>query len=155
MWFVLAASALAAPPALVLFPRIDVEGARRGQTRQMAWMVQQELMAVARRSGFEPAAVDADRCPERGCTSTWIGANLIRDDEGCAVVAVIGPSGQRPAVLVPWVGTVEFAALNVGFGEPPESLVTVRDFQACERLLTGLREGSAPVEDVARSMSAT
>jgi hypothetical protein len=50
---------------------------------------------------------------------------------------------------------VELSALNVAFGDPPESLVSVRDFEACERLLTELREASTGVEQILRSMSAT
>ncbi len=152
MWTLIVSLTFAAPPAVVYVPRLDVVGARKAETRQMGWMVQQELVAAARRAGFDAALSDDDECPSGGCPSVWFGASVVREDNGCAVTALVGTTGKKEAVLVPWVGTIQLTALNVGFREPPESLLTVRDFVPCDRILTSLREGGQRVEEMARSM---
>jgi hypothetical protein len=57
-----------------------------------------------------------------------LGAILAVKEQGCAVVALVGPSGTQPVTLVPLAGDAKLSATTSPFREPPENLVTVSEF---------------------------
>lgn len=85
-------------------------------------------------------------CPAAGCRAISVGALLVHESHGCAVVALIQPPGQTMQRLVPWVGAIKLKATMIPFRELPESYVAIEDFVPCANLATELAARSSDVE---------
>lgn len=134
---------------VVLWPRV-IPGSKAAVPRNAAWQVQQHLqkivgeVAASRPVDLRP---EPERvCPQTGCQAVSVGALLVHQGDACLVVGLVSGPGQSPATLVPWVGQVDLRATSVPFREPPESWITIRDFQPCASLLTPLQEGAGPLK---------
>ena len=139
-----------------MWPRIVLP---RGQsadaaTRTLAGAVQARAGDVARRVGAGDVEVrpDPERvCPRGGCEAASVGVLLARAGDGCAAVAMVSEAGESPAKLVPWAGRIELDSESVGFREPPERVVHVKDYVPCDELVAKLSSGDAVVEAVLRA----
>lgn len=137
---------------VVLWPRV-LEGAEaEGPT------VQDRMRQVAERV-VDASTVDVrpepERvCPQGGCAAASLGAIIRRNDQGCAVIAMVSPPGQTPARLVPWAGEIRLRETNVPFREAPEPHISIREFVPCGELVDALaaREGEieAAIRDAVR-----
>ncbi len=122
---------------VVLWPRV-IPKSEDPQTRQDGAFIQSQLRAaIARALPGMPVDVrpEPERvCPQKGCTAVSVGAVLMHKESGCAVVATVskpGPSEQR---LITMAGAMTLATNTVPFREPPESFVTIHDFDRCTDL---------------------
>ena len=79
-------------------------------------------------------------CPRAGCRAVSVGALIIREGDGCLVVALIGRPGQYPLRLVPWVGEMRLKEEWVTFRETPESRVQIIDYAECGQVMSQLSE---------------
>ena len=133
----------------MLWPRV-VPRAKDPGTTDMASFVQQRLRQLSERA-VNGAPIDIRPEPERvcpkpdGCVGAAVGALVMREHNGCAVVAVISAPGQSSQRLVPWVGTVRLKAQSVAFREPPESAVMVDDWVPCDKVTDSLKNAEADV----------
>ncbi len=119
---------------VVLWPRV-IPRSEDPQTKQDAAFIQSQLRAaVARALPGVPVDIRPEperSCPQKGCTAASVGAVIMHKESGCAVVATVskpGPSEQR---LISMAGAMSLAATTVPFREPPESFVTIHDFDRC------------------------
>jgi hypothetical protein len=86
-------------------------------------------------------------CPRStGCKVESVGAVLVHNGGGCAVVATVTDAGQQAHTVVPWAGKLELSADSVAFREPPEALITVHDFAPCAELEAELAKQDAAVD---------
>lgn len=135
---------------VILWPRI-IPASNTRETRDLAAAVQEHLRAIvaANHPGHpidvrpEPERV----CPMSGCKAIAIGALLLHQEEGRAVVALVSGPGDSPATLVPWVGQVKLREGRVAFREPPESSVTVTDFAPRAEVLELLHSRESQIVD--------
>lgn len=104
------------------------------------------------------AAIDVRPAPERacpaekGCRAASVGALLVHQDNGCAVVAVVSAPGRAAGELHPWAGRLTTASPQVAFRNPPEKLVKIQDFAPCDQLAGVLDERKdAIVEAIAKA----
>jgi hypothetical protein len=139
---------------VVLWPRI-IPKSETPRTRALAGSVQEKLRVLVDRA-LPKRAVDVrpepERvCPQAGCQAPALGVLLLRKENGCALVALVSEPGRNPTRLVPWVGEVTLKSTQVAFREPPESLVTIKDFMPCDQVSAqwGKRE-----EDVVSALRA-
>jgi hypothetical protein len=143
---------------VVLWPRIVLPRGSAGPddaTRKLAAQVQQQLAGIAARAlpGHpgdirpEPERV----CPRSGCKSVSVGVLLARAGAGCSVIAVVTPPGPQPGRLVPWSGVVQLEASSVGFREPPERSVRVKDYERCDAHPEALARRAAEIEAAIRA----
>lgn len=122
---------------VLLWPRV-VPPTESAETRRDAWFVQDLLEASIKKAvpGIivdrrpEPERV----CPRGGCKGVAVGALLAHDEAGCAVVATISPPGESEARLLLMAGRMDIKARSIPFREPPESYVTIWDFDRCIEL---------------------
>ncbi len=125
---------------VVLWPRI-VPRSEDPATVELADWIQARLERIAKSTSD---SVDRRPSPERvcpkgqGCKGTSLGAVLTTKDKGCAIVALVGPSGTSPVRLVPLAGTFELKQKETPFREPPENAVTVTEFVPCAKLKADL-----------------
>ncbi len=116
----------------------------------MASFVQQRLRQLSERA-VNGAPIDIRPEPERvcpkpdGCAATAVGALVLREQNGCAVLAVVSAPGQSNQKVVPWVGSVQLKAESVPFREAPESIVRVTDWTPCAKVTDSLKDGEADV----------
>lgn len=101
--------------------------------------VYQRLQAIATEvAGDRPVDVRPEPqrvCPSRGgCSAASLGALVLRNGSGCAVVAMISRPGESPAWLVPWSGEVELRSRTVDFRRYPEESVRVREYMPCDAI---------------------
>ncbi|MBK6516311.1 MAG: hypothetical protein IPG04_19955 [Polyangiaceae bacterium] len=140
---------------VVLWPRV-LPKTDDPKISDLAGRVQIRLDRLAAKTGKK---VDRRPAPERvcpkdaGCKGVSLGAILAVKEQGCAVVALVGPSGTQPVTLVPLAGDAKLSATTSPFREPPENLVTVSEFVPCDKLLQDLEtnvilEGEANVSKV-------
>jgi hypothetical protein len=131
---------------VVLWPRVsgDADPALAGQVQA----------ALAKVAGEVSETVDVRPSPERvcpketGCKATALGAVLVVNGGGCAVVATVSPPGPSPATLVPWAAELTLKSATSAFRAPPEPQVTVTDFAPCGELAEALAAGEGKVRDV-------
>lgn len=134
---------------VLLWPRM-VPRTKDPTMIDMASFVQQRLRQLSERA-VNGAPVDIRPEPERvcpkpdGCQGTSVGALVLREKDGCAVLAVIGAPGQANQKVVPWVGSVQLKAESVPFREPPEAIVRVVDWAPCAKVTDSLKDGEADV----------
>jgi hypothetical protein len=141
---------------VVLWPRV-IPATDTPATRHAAALVQAQLRKlVAETLAGRPVDTrpEPERvCPQAGCKAMTVGALLIHSGDACAVVALISGPGRAPATLVPWAGRVDLKRVSIGFREPAESYVTIRDFQHCSALVEPLKAGEAVVKQAIVSAS--
>lgn len=134
---------------VVLWPRV-IPRAEGGVSQAAAWVVQQELKRLAEETlPGRPVDVrpEPERvCPQAGCEAVALGAVLVHQGDACVVVATVSAPGRSAQTLVPWGGRVDLKATTVPFREPPESQVTIRDFQDCKALKPAMAEQQAVVQ---------
>jgi len=126
-----------------MWPRIIPKKARQ-QTRGLALSLQNEMRKMVEQVlpgrpidvRPEPERV----CPRGGCKGVSVGSLIIRDDEGCLVIALIGRPGDYPLRLIPWVGDMRLKKEWVTFREPPESSVIISDYAKCNQVISGLKD---------------
>ena len=142
---------------LVLWPRLLHEGVQvEGDVANAAAaQVQAALVKIAQslneRVDVRPAPERV--CPkETGCRATALGAVVVVQGEGCAVVATISAPGASPAKLVPWVSKQTLKGKEVAFRKPPEAAVQVTDFTPCGELAAALEEGTSKVAEALRGV---
>ena len=75
---------------------------------------------------------------------------MIRQGEGCALVALVGRPGRGLIRLAPWAGEVELKKFEIDFREPPESSARVKDFVRCDQLVGGTKWDDSGVERALR-----
>jgi hypothetical protein len=136
---------------VILWPRV-IPKSSAAVPRNAAWVVQQHLIRlVAAALPGRPVDIrpEPERvCPQAGCKGVAVGALVVHNNMGCAVVALVSGPGRSPQTLVPWGGLVELRQPQVPFREPPESFVTIRDFQRCDGL-------SGPLQELELAVKAT
>ena len=133
---------------VVLWPRV-IPATDAPVPRNAAWAVQRHLaQRVAEALPGRPVDIrpEPERvCPQAGCQGVAVGALVVHHNLGCAVVALVSRPGRSDQVLVPWAGDVQLKQPRVPFREPPESHITVRDFQRCDALGAPLQQRSSQV----------
>ncbi len=135
---------------LVLWPRVVTQ---EPAILPLARVLQDRLQTVVARVG--PAALVRVRpeperaCPLQGCRGVSVGVLLGAEGGGCVAVAWVGAPAGGPVTLVPWAGSVELSRGEIGFREPPESVVTVREYVPCDGLSDHLQD--AALEEALRS----
>jgi hypothetical protein len=145
--------AFASDPLTVLWPRI-IPRSEVDPSAELAASVQARLVEVARRV-FPGRELDVRpkgerSCPEGGCKGGSLGVLLLKSgSSGCALVFLIGKPLRAPIKLVPWLGKLDLKKDEVGFRDPPESQVTIRDYAACEDVA---KAAAAPVADAERTL---
>ena len=140
---------------VLLWPRI-IPGSAAGESRALAAAVQARLRDMVEEA-LPGRAIDVrpdpERvCPQGGCEGLSVGALLLREDNGCAVVALIGGPGRAPTRMVPLAGRVRLHTPFVPFREPPESHVTITDFGPCSSLLDDFSAHRGEVEAALRAL---
>lgn len=138
----------------MLWPRIPGH-AKDPESRALATKIQDRLRAIAARA-YPGKPIDVRPEPERacgrqGCTAIAVGASLIRNAGGCAVIATVTAGGASPTTLVPWVGQLQLKQPTVPFREPPEPAIVVHDFESCAEVEAQLAAREAPVEAAIRA----
>lgn len=147
-------SAGVAGGVVVLWPRIPGH-AKDPDARALAAKVQDRLRAIAARA-YPGKPIDVRPEPERacgrqGCTAIAVGAALIRNAGGCAVIATVAAGGTSPTTIVPWVGQLEVKTASVPFREPPEPAIVIHDYESCGDVEQQLAAREAPVEAAIRA----
>jgi hypothetical protein len=134
---------------VLLWPRM-IPRSKDSTMIDMASFVQQRLRQLSERA-VNGAPIDIRPEPERvcpkpdGCVGTAVGALVLREKDGCAVLAVISAPGQSNQRVVPWVGSAKLKAESVPFREPPESIVRIDDWAPCSKVTDSLKDGEADV----------
>ncbi len=138
---ILAAAAWAAPEVDVFWP--EVHGRGKGRSRAMASLVAAEMATAVREAGGTPRPADegVEDCPSTGCVRTRVTAVVIHQEDGCVVLAGVGPVGATASLLAPWVGRWALGRLDAPFGEAIATSATVHDFGSCDALPSSLRTG--------------
>lgn len=140
---------------VILWPRI-IPATEAEETRALATGVQARLRRIVADmlpgSEIDVRPEPERVCPQGGCEGISVGALLMREDGGCAVVALVGGPGRSPVRLVPLVGRIRLNGPFVPFREPPESKVTITDFGRCSSLLDELPEHRSDVEAAIRAL---
>jgi hypothetical protein len=146
-----------AETVVVLWPRIIPAG-QAGVSRELAGAIQNHLRNLVSQA-LPGRAIDVrpepERvCPQAGCLGPSVGVLFLRDENGCAVLALVSAPGQSSTQMVPWVGLVDARPENVPFRQPPESYVTVKDFSApCSSVLGLLVDKDAEIIAAIRSVA--
>ena len=128
---------------VIMWPRI-IPRAERADTRTLAASLRDHLRKMVEKQlpgrpidmRPEPERV----CPRAGCKAVSVGALIIRDGDGCLLVALIGRPGKYPVRLVPWVGKMRLKEEWVTFRETPESRVQIIDYAKCSQVMSQLSE---------------
>ncbi len=123
---------------IVFWPRI-IPRAARDDSREIAMTVQTRLRGIVERAlpgrpidmRPEPERV----CPMAGCKAMTVGVLFLREQDGCAILALVAGPGKASTEIIPWAGRVRLRSATVPFREPPESEVTVLDFAPCGSVL--------------------
>ena len=141
---------------ILFWPRV-IEQRPAGSSRELAAAVQQLLRDMVTRA-FPGRPIDVrpepERvCPQGGCRAMGVGALLLREQNGCAVIALLSRPGTSPTTMIRWAGRIRMPGRAVPFREPPESYITVTDFTPCPDLIRELREGQGAVEDALLSVA--
>jgi hypothetical protein len=126
---------------VIMWPRI-IPRAERANTRALAASLRDHLRRMVEKNlpgrpidmRPEPERV----CPRAGCKAVSVGALIIRDGEGCLLVALVGRPGKYPLRLVPWVGKMRLKEEWVTFRETPESRVQIIDYAKCSQVMKQL-----------------
>lgn len=138
---------------VLLWPRV-IPRSEDPQTDQDAAFVQGQLRAaIARALPGKPVDVrpNPERvCPRNGCAGISLGAVFLHKDAGCGVVATVSKPGQQPQRLIAMAGALTLAADSVPFREPPETFVTVHDFDRCVDLGPSMELRMAALEAALR-----
>ncbi len=133
---------------VLLWPRILPASAAERSGPELA-LLHRHMLAMVQRvlpgRPIDERPAPERVCPRAGCAGLAFGAVFLRQGEGCAVAATVGPPGQVPLRIVPWVGQMRLKANEAQFREPPENQVVVRDFAPCADLGVALQTGQAPV----------
>ncbi len=128
---------------VIMWPRIIPRSERAG-TRDLAASLRGHLRRlVEKRLPGRPIDMRPEPqrvCPRQGCKAVSVGALIIRDKQGCLVVALIGRPGKYPLRLVPWVGKMRLKEEWVTFRETPESRVQIIDYAKCSQVMSQLSE---------------
>lgn len=136
---------------LVFWPRVWPRDDADPHARELSVQVQKKMEALARRAAGTrtiEARPEPERvCPSDGCQATTVGAVLVMRDKACAVAAVVAGPGKSPARILPLAGKMTLTSETVPFREPPEEMVKVTDYVACDKMLQGIEQREA---DVAR-----
>lgn len=134
-------SAGARSSVVVLWPRVVPES-DDASIAALAARVQAKLGEAAAAAAPD-AKIDTRPAPERvcpmgGCKTAAVGAVLMHDSGGCALVATVGGPGETPVRVLPWGARVSLTVGEVEFRAPPEGAVNVDDFVPCDTLLDAL-----------------
>lgn len=130
---------------VLLWPRVP--SASKDESRALAAAIQARLrVVVGRAHPGKPIDVRPEperACGRQGCTAIAVGASLLRNGGGCAVVVTVAAPGNSPTTIIPWVGALTLKSSTVPFREPPETVIAVNDFENCGAVegALGTREG--------------
>ncbi len=126
---------------VVLWPRIVLprgSGLPDAHTRDLGRALQKRVADLVRIAvPDKPLDVrpEPERvCPKAGCKAASVGVLFTRAGGGCAAIVTVSRPGTAPAKLLPWIGEVRLHAEQVGFREPPEKALGVRDYVRCSDL---------------------
>lgn len=133
---------------VVLWPRI-IPADYRSESHDEAAFIQQRLVDLVR-AAYPGRPIDVRPSPERvcgqaGCKAISVGAVLLREQNGVAVVALVSEPGRSPSRMIPWAGLTTLRQTMVPFRQPPESYVVVSDFGQMSSLRDDLRLNTAPI----------
>lgn len=141
---------------VVLYPRV-IPSKHTVPMRAPATAVQRALQSWAAEA-LPGRPQDVRPEPERvcprgtGCLGVAVGALLLTDGKGCAVLLRTSAPGKSAQFLTPWVGETKLKKPNpVPFREPPESHVTIYDFQPCAKVAEQLDAQKALIVDAIRN----
>jgi hypothetical protein len=148
--------------AVVLWPRVVVPrsaGKPDADAMAIAGKVQTRLASIAERvlgGRLVDVRPDPERvCPKQGCKAASLGVLFTKAGGGCAVVALVSPPGASAARLVTWSpGEVQLKQATVPFRSPPEAVIAVKDYAACDKLPETLSAHDAEIEAAIRSVTA-
>jgi len=147
-------SAGAAGGVTVLWPRV-IERSPSGESTAIAAALQQrvrDLVAEALPGTTVDVRPEPERvCPQAGCLGVSVGVLLLREQDGCAALALVSRPGRSAATLVRWSGDVQLRGASVPFREPPENAVTVSDYTPCGELTGDLAPRDADVVEAIRA----
>lgn len=141
---------------VVLWPRI-IPGSGSAESQWLARAVQERLRVMVQKA-LPGRAIDIRPAPERvcpmsGCDAIAVGALLMREQDGCAVVALVSRPGPTPTLMVPWAGDVRLRVTRVPFRQPPENWVTITDFGMCDRISSDLQANEGRIIEAIRDMA--
>lgn len=147
--------------AVVLWPRVVVPrsaGKPDADAMAIAGKVQTRLASIAERvlgGRLVDVRPDPERvCPKQGCKAASLGVLFTKAGGGCAVIALVSPPGASPARLVTWSpGEVQLKQASVPFRSPPEAVIAVKDYAACDKLPETLSAHDAEIEAAIRSVT--
>lgn len=138
---------------VLLWPRV-IPRSDDPQTEQDAAFVQGQLRAaIARALPGRPVDVrpNPERvCPRSGCVGVSVGAVFMHKEAGCGVVATVSKPGTEPQRLITMAGALSLTAETAPFREPPETFVTVHDFDRCVDLGPSMELRMAALEAALR-----
>jgi hypothetical protein len=133
---------------VVLWPRIVPQEAT-GNSADLAGAVQNHVRRLAEQAlpGYtiDVRPSPERTCPEAGCLGVSVAVLFMREENGCALAAVVSGPGRTSGRLIPWVGELTLESTTVAFRDPPENHVLVRDFMPCGDLLGHLNDGDARI----------
>jgi hypothetical protein len=124
---------------VVLWPRI-VPNSDAEPIQRVAGELQQKLHAlVGRALPGKPVDVRPKperSCPQKGCDGIAVGLVLAHSEGGgCVATVTVARPGIQPSTLVMWAGKATVEPASVPFRQPPESSLTIVDYEPCEALL--------------------
>lgn len=147
--------------AVILWPRVVVPrsaGKPDADAMAIAGQVQTRLASIAERvlgGRLVDVRPEPERvCPKQGCKAASLGVLFTKANSGCAVVALVSAPGASPARLVTWSpGEVQLKQATVPFRSPPEAVIAVKDYAACDKLPETLSAHDAEIEAAIRSVT--
>lgn len=139
---------------VVLWPRI-VPATEDPQLIALGREVQTLLADLTTTLGRSPNVrpMPERACPRAGggCQVPTASALIAHHEGGCAVVGLIGATGEGGTESIGWVGHVQVRQRIVPFREPPENGVRVVDFVPCDEVAAALPERRDVLTDALRS----
>jgi len=147
--------------AIILWPRVVMPrgaGKPDADTLALAGKVQTRLASIAERvlgGRLVDVRPEPERvCPKPGCKAASLGVLFTKAGGGCAVVALVSAPGTSPQKLLQWSpGKVTVREASVPFRSPPEAVIGVKDYAACDKLPDALSAHDAEIEAAIRSVT--
>lgn len=147
--------------AIILWPRVVMPrsaGKPDADALAIAGKVQTRLASIAERvlgGRLVDVRPEPERvCPKQGCKAASLGILFTKAGGGCAVVALVSAPGTSPQKLIQWSpGEVTLKQATVPFRSPPEAVIAVKDYAACDKLPDTLSAHDAEIEAAIRSVT--
>jgi hypothetical protein len=147
--------------AVILWPRVVMPrgaGKPDAEALAIAGKVQTRLASIAERvlgGRLVDVRPEPERvCPKQGCKAASLGVLFTKAGGGCAVVALVSAPGTSPQKLIQWSpGEVTLRQASVPFRSPPEAVIGVKDYAACDKLPDALSAHDAEIEAAIRSVT--